>query len=110
MTCEEALDRDSKPKVCKRWKSVKGWWGLFVRRERMRSYRLWEKNNSMSPLQYSLLDEKKSGFDLLIATDDSIMYCDRKAIEVPPMRSLRQICGEGIGSPKDKDTPGPTKF
>jgi hypothetical protein len=40
----------------------------------------------MSPLQYLLLDEKKSGFDLLIATDGSIMYCDRKAIVVPPMR------------------------
>jgi len=110
VTCEEAYDRDSKSKVCKRWKSVKGWWDLFVRRERMRSYRLWEKNNSMSPLQYSLLDEKKSGFDLLIATDGSIMYCDRKAIVVPPMRFYAMDLWDAIGSPKDKDTPGPTKF
>jgi hypothetical protein len=55
----------------------------------------------MSPLQYSLLDEKESGVDLLIATEDSIMYCDRKAIVVPPMQLYATDLWKVIGSRKD---------
>jgi hypothetical protein len=51
VTIEEACDRDSKSNICRREKSAKGLRALFAGRERMRSYRLREKNNSMSPLQ-----------------------------------------------------------
>jgi hypothetical protein len=59
-----------------------------------------EKNNSMSPLQFAARREETRHFDLLIATDDSIKYCDRNAIVVPPMTLCDGSEGERIAIAK----------
>lgn len=75
------------------WRSEgEGGWFVCLRRER-KSYRLWEMNNLMSPLQ-SLLDDDIRGVDLLIATGYPnkvlLMRCYYCGVLFDAQRSLRQ--------------------
>jgi hypothetical protein len=64
-----------------------------------------EEQLNVSPTVVAARREERGGVDLLIATDDSIMYCDRKLLKFPLMRLYATDLWKVIGSRKDKGHP-----